>query len=62
MTIQHLKRRHLQTLLIAIILGELSIRQTLIPTSSVLQSTSSQHVLKNLIYPFSCRTQFLSQS
>jgi hypothetical protein len=36
MTIQHLKRCHLQALLIVVVIGELSIRQTLIPTSSIL--------------------------
>jgi hypothetical protein len=51
MSIHHLEWRHLQTLLITIIVGELSIRQTLIPTSSILQSTSSQHVFYNLIHP-----------
>jgi hypothetical protein len=30
--------------LITIVIGKLGIRQTLIPTSSILQSTSSQHV------------------
>jgi hypothetical protein len=42
-------RCHLQTLLVTIIVGELGICQTLMPTSSVLQSTRSQHILKNLI-------------
>jgi hypothetical protein len=41
LTIQHLKQCHLQAFLIAIAIGELSIRQTLIPTSSILQGTSS---------------------
>jgi hypothetical protein len=50
MTLQHLKWCHLQTLLITIVVGELHIRQTLIPISFVLQSTGSQHNLKNLIY------------
>jgi hypothetical protein len=52
MSIQHLEWHHLQTLLITIVLRELSVHQTLIPTSSILQSTSSQHVLYNLIHPF----------
>jgi hypothetical protein len=55
-TIQHLERRHLQTILITIVVRELSIRHTLIPTSSVLQSTSSQHVFKNLIYSLGLST------
>jgi hypothetical protein len=37
-TVQHL---HLQAFLIAVVIGELSVRQTLIPTSSILQGTSS---------------------
>jgi hypothetical protein len=52
MTIEHLKRCHLQTLLIAIVIREFSIWQTLIPTLSILHSTGSQHIFKNLIYPF----------
>jgi hypothetical protein len=40
-TIQHLKRCHLQAFLIVVVIGELDIRQTLIPTSSILQGTSS---------------------
>jgi hypothetical protein len=36
MTIQHLKQLHLQTFLIAIVTGELGVRQTLIPISFVL--------------------------
>jgi hypothetical protein len=36
--------------MVAIVVGELGIRQTLIPTSSILQWTSSQHVFYNLIY------------
>jgi hypothetical protein len=40
-TIQHLKRCHLQAFLIAIVIGELGIRQTLISTSSILQGISS---------------------
>jgi hypothetical protein len=31
--------------LIAVVIGELGIRQTLIPTSSILQGTSSKHIL-----------------
>jgi hypothetical protein len=51
-SIQHLEQHHLHTLLITIVVGELSIRQTLIPTSSILHSTSSQHVFQNLIHSF----------
>jgi hypothetical protein len=40
-TIQHLKRWHLQAFLIAVVIGELGIWQTLIPTPSILQGTSS---------------------
>jgi hypothetical protein len=39
--IQHLKQCHHQTLLIAIVIGELGIWQNPIPTSSLLQGTSS---------------------
>jgi hypothetical protein len=39
-TIQHLKQHHLQAFLIAIVIRELGIQQTLIPTSSILQGTS----------------------
>jgi hypothetical protein len=35
-TIQHLKQCHLQALLIAVVIGELGIWQTLIPTSLIL--------------------------
>jgi hypothetical protein len=44
MSISHLEQRDLQTLLITIVVGKLGIRQTLIPTSSIFESTSSQHV------------------
>jgi hypothetical protein len=40
-TIQYLKRCHLQAFSIAIVIGKLGVRQTLIPTSSILQGTSS---------------------
>jgi hypothetical protein len=40
-TIQHLRRCHLQAFLIAVVIGELVIWQTLIPTPSILQGTSS---------------------
>jgi hypothetical protein len=40
-TIKHLKRHHLQVFLLAVVIGELGIWQTLIPTSSILQATSS---------------------
>jgi hypothetical protein len=33
-----------------IVVGELHVRLTLIPTPSALQSTCSQHILTNLIY------------
>src|SRR4029078_6390008 len=38
-----------QTSLIAVVIRELSIRQALIPTSTVLNSTSSQHILQHLV-------------
>jgi hypothetical protein len=41
LTIQHLKQCHLQAFLIAVVIGELSVRQTLFPTSSILHDTSS---------------------
>jgi hypothetical protein len=40
-TIQHLKWCHLQAFLIAVVIGELAIRHTLIPTPFILQGRSS---------------------
>src|SRR6185437_7105442 len=47
--IQCLKGGLLQTGLVAVVVGKLSIRQALIPTGTVLNSTSSQHILQHLI-------------
>src|SRR6266540_4340751 len=52
-SIQSLKWWHLQTGLIAVIIGELSVWQILVPTLTILQCTSSQHILENLVHPFS---------
>jgi hypothetical protein len=49
--IQNFKGCHSETLLIVVVVGELSQRQTLVPFIQVVQHTSSEHILKNLIYP-----------
>jgi hypothetical protein len=49
--IQSFKGCHSETLLITIIVRELSQWQTLVPFVRVVQYTSSEHILKNLIYP-----------
>jgi hypothetical protein len=51
MAIQSFEGCHSETLLIAIVVRELSQRQTLVPFVRVVQYTSSEHILKNLIYP-----------
>src|SRR6185312_12634500 len=48
-TIQRLKGGLLQTVLVAVVVGKLSIRQALIPTSTILNSTSSQHIFQHLV-------------
>jgi hypothetical protein len=50
MTIQSFEGCHSETLLITVV-RELSQRQTLVPFFWVVQYTSSEHILKNLIYP-----------
>ena len=52
-SIQRLERCHLETLLVTVVVRELSIWQTLVPTSTILQCTSSQHIFQNLVDPFS---------
>src|SRR6185436_17697837 len=47
--IQCLEGGLLQTGLVAVVIGELSVRQALIPTSTILNSTSSQHILQHLV-------------
>src|SRR6185503_5531776 len=47
--IQRLKRGLLQTGLVTVVVGELSIRQALIPTSTLLNSTSSLHIFQHLV-------------
>src|SRR4029079_5503311 len=49
--IQCLEGGFLQHGLVAVVVGELSIRQALIPTSTILNSTSSQHILQHLVGP-----------
>src|SRR6185436_8351221 len=48
-TIQCLKWGLLQTGLVAVVVRKLSIRQALIPTSTILNSTSSQHIFQHLV-------------
>jgi hypothetical protein len=49
-TIQSFERCHLETLLITVVVRELSQCHTLVPFVRVVQYTSSKHILKNLIY------------
>jgi hypothetical protein len=51
MTIQSFERCHLETLLVTIVVRELSQWQTLVPFARVIQYTSSKHIFKNLIHP-----------
>jgi hypothetical protein len=51
-SIQSFKWFHLDAGLIAVVISTFCIRQTLVPTTTILQCTSSQHVLKNLICSF----------
>jgi hypothetical protein len=51
-SIQSFKGCHSETLLIVVVVRELSQWQTLIPFVQVVLHTSSKHNLKNLIYPF----------
>jgi hypothetical protein len=50
-TIQSFKGCHPKTFLITVVVRELSQWQTLVPLVRVVQYTSSEHILKNLIYP-----------
>jgi hypothetical protein len=50
MVIQSFKECHSKTFLITVVVRELSQWQTLIPFVWVVQYTSSEHILKNLIY------------
>jgi hypothetical protein len=50
-TIQSFKGCHSETLLIIVVVRELNQWQTLVPFVRVVQYTSSEHILKNLIYP-----------
>src|ERR1041384_301854 len=54
--IQDLKRSCLQTCLIAVVVGKLSIRQTLSPLHAKRDHTCPQHVLKNLIHTLNLPT------
>jgi hypothetical protein len=51
MAIQSFEGCHSKTFLITIVVRELSQWQTLVPFVWVVQYTSSEHILKNLIYP-----------
>jgi hypothetical protein len=51
--IQSFEGCHSKTFLIPIVVRELSQCQTLVPFIWVVQYTSSEHILKNLIYPLS---------
>jgi hypothetical protein len=50
MAIQSFKGCHSKTFLITVVVRELSQWQTLVPFVWVVQYTSSEHILKNLIY------------
>jgi hypothetical protein len=50
--IQSFKGCHSETLMIIVVVRELGQWQTLVPFVWVVQYTSSEHVLKNLIYSF----------
>jgi hypothetical protein len=39
--------------LVTVVVGELLIWETLIPATTMLKGTSSQHILQNLIFPLS---------
>jgi hypothetical protein len=49
--IQSFKGCHSNTFLITVVVRELSQWQTLVPSVRVVHYTSSEHILKNLIYP-----------
>jgi hypothetical protein len=48
-TVQSLERRLLQTGLITVVIRKLCIRQTLITAGTILNSTSSKHILQHLV-------------
>jgi hypothetical protein len=50
-TIQSFEVCHSETLLITVVVRELSQRKTLVPFVGVVQHISAEHILKNLIYP-----------
>jgi hypothetical protein len=49
-SIQNVKRCHLQTLLVSVVVEELSPWEILVPTTLVLHDACSQHVLPNLVH------------
>jgi hypothetical protein len=57
-SVESFKRGHLQTSLIAIIVGELREWQTVLPLGPIGQNAGSQHVFKDLVYPL-CLTSSL---
>jgi hypothetical protein len=52
MAIQSFERCHSETLLITVVIRQLSQWQTLVPFVMEIQDTSSEHIFKNLIYSF----------
>jgi hypothetical protein len=50
-TIQSFEGWHLETLLIPVVIRELSQWQTPVPLVRIVQHPSSEHILQNLIYP-----------
>jgi hypothetical protein len=57
-SVEGFKRGHLQTSLVAIIVGKLRKWQTVFPLGSIRQNTSSQHIFKDLVYSL-CLTSSL---
>jgi hypothetical protein len=51
-TIQSFEGCHLETLLITIVVRELSQRHTLVPLALEILHASSEHIFKNLVYSF----------
>jgi hypothetical protein len=49
--IQSFKGCHTETLLITVVMRELSQRQTLVPFVKIVQHTRLEHIFKNLIHP-----------
>jgi hypothetical protein len=52
MTIQGFEGCHSETLLITVVVRELSQQQTVVPFVLIVQHTSSEHIFKNLIHSF----------